>query len=99
MSRYMSNQCGGSRSFLVLHMVVFRRSCTLECAEVPAVNLTRTTYVAGWSPTSDGVTFPLAPEELAADSGQYHPFLVVIQTLPIIIEAPCEARAIPCRSP
>lgn len=33
-------------------------------AAVPAVNLTRTTYAAGWSPTSDGVTFPLAPEEL-----------------------------------
>jgi len=33
-------------------------------AEVPAVNLTRTTYTAGWSPTTDGVTFPKAPEEL-----------------------------------
>ena len=62
------------RRFLVLDMV-FRRSCTLlECAEVPAVNLTRTTYVAGWSPTSDDVTFSLAPEELGADpANNIHP--------------------------
>eukprot|EP00435_Cladocopium_sp_Y103_P073303 s106_g43.t1 len=83
----MSSRCGRNRSFRLLDMVVFRRSCTLECAEVPAVNLTRTTYVAGWSPTSDGVTFPLAPEELGTDSGQYPPSLIVMQTLPVIIQA------------
>jgi len=33
-------------------------------ARVPAVNLTMTTYTAGWSPVTDGVTFPRDPEEL-----------------------------------
>eukprot|EP00437_Effrenium_voratum_P030333 CAMPEP_0181411420 /NCGR_PEP_ID=MMETSP1110-20121109/7868_1 /TAXON_ID=174948 /ORGANISM="Symbiodinium sp., Strain CCMP421" /LENGTH=622 /DNA_ID=CAMNT_0023534043 /DNA_START=25 /DNA_END=1891 /DNA_ORIENTATION=- len=33
-------------------------------AAVSAVNLTRTTYTAPWSPVADGVTFPDTPEEL-----------------------------------